>query len=474
MKIRIVCLPLGFALMSFQPLKKDITKASPNIVLMVADDHGTDALGCYGNPVIKTPHLDRLAAEGVRFTHAFCTTASCSPSRSAILSGRHNHANGMYGLEHQYHHFSSFDIKTLPVLLAENGYRTARIGKYHVAPEEVYHFQQVLSEGAANNPDALGRNAVAMAERSREFLSAESDKPFFLYFATDDPHRSNTVSPDGKPDFSASGPNVFGNRTEGYQGVSEVKYDPAQVLVPSFLPDTKASREELAQYYQSVSRLDQGVGRLIQILKETEKYENTIIVYISDNGVAFPGAKTTLYDPGIRLPCIVRDPSQTRKGIVSDAMISWVDIAPTMMELAGVPLGKDQFQGRSFRNVFSGNEAKGWDEMYASHSLHEITMYYPMRAIRSRKYKLIYNIAHELTFPMALDLVESSTWKSVAEAKAGVYGKRKITSFLHRPEFELYDLENDPNETQNLAEDPAHQAVFTALLTKLKHFQEET
>jgi N-sulfoglucosamine sulfohydrolase len=114
----------------------------PNIVLIVSDDHGTDALGCYGNPVIKTPALDALAKKGTRFTNAYCTAPGCSPSRSVILTGRHNHNNGMYGLEHSFHHFSSFDnVISLPVLLADNSYRTARVGKFHIAPEEVYKWE---------------------------------------------------------------------------------------------------------------------------------------------------------------------------------------------------------------------------------------------------------------------------------------------------------------------------------------------
>ncbi len=465
-----------FVSSGFIVYKKGKVKASPNIILIVADDHGTDALGSYGNTVIKTPNLDRLAAEGTRFTNAFCTAASCSPSRSVILSGVHNHTNGMYGLEHQVHHFSSFDnIKSLPVLLAENGYRTGRVGKFHIAPEGVYTFQRVLSAGTANDPASLGRNASEMAEISKGFITEKSDKPFFLYFATDDPHRSNAVLPDGKPDFSTnSGPNLFGNRQEGYKGVSAIKYSPDQVIVPSFLPDNRQCREELAQYYQSVSRLDQGIGKLMQILKEAGKYDNTVIVYISDNGIAFPGAKTTLYDPGMRLPCIVRDPAQSGKQIVNTAMISWVDITPTILDFAGIATAKGKFQGGSFKSILGENNANDRDEVYASHSLHEITMYYPMRVIRTRKYKLIYNIAYGLQFPMALDLQESYTWKSITQDKKSVSGKRKIKDFLHRPQFELYDLETDPDEITNLADHAAYKQVFNELLGKLKHFQERT
>lgn len=135
----------------------DAQSKRPNIILIVADDHGRGDLGCYGNPVVKTSNLDKLASEGVRFTNAFCTTASCSASRSVILSGLYNHFNGQYGHQHDYHHFSSFNtVRSLPVLLSHGGYRTIRIGKYHVAPEEVYQFDATLRGNE--------RNAVQMAD----------------------------------------------------------------------------------------------------------------------------------------------------------------------------------------------------------------------------------------------------------------------------------------------------------------------
>lgn len=450
--------------------------ARPNIVFIISDDHGTDALGCYGNPVIKTPALDALAADGTRFTHAFGTTASCSPSRSVILSGLHNHRNGMYGLEHQVHHFQSFsEVKSLPVLLEAAGYRTARIGKFHVAPESVYRFQTVLSGGAANDPASLGRSPVEMANRTQEFLSARDERPFFLFYATDDPHRANEVLPGGKPTFDTyPRPNRFGNRDAGYPGVTPVTYRPQDVIVPSFLPDTPECRAELAEYYQSVSRLDQGVGRLVQLLKETGKYEQTLIVYISDNGVAFPGAKTTVYDPGLRLPCIVKAPGRKQPGTLQPAMISWVDLTPTLLDFAGALPADAAFHGRSFRGGIDGGQLTGWDEVYASHTLHEVTMYYPMRSIRTRQHKLILNLASGLAYPFALDLKQSPTWIGVQKSGGGIYGKRPIAQFIHRPQFELYDLTADPDEVRNLADDPRHQALKQTLIARLRAFQERT
>ncbi len=434
----------------------------PNIVLIVGDDHGRGDLGCYGHPVLKTPHLDGLAAEGVRFTNAFCTTASCSASRSVILSGLYNHANGQYGLQHSYHHFASFDtVRGLPVLLSQAGYRTARVGKYHVAPEAAYRFDVQLPGNE--------RNGVAMADNCRSFLAAEDSRPFFLYFCTADPHRSG-----GKATELPYQPDRFGNRPQGYPGVEDVKYDPKDVVVPDFLPDIPECRAELAQYYQSVSRLDQGVGRLVEHLKKAGKYDNTIIVYISDNGIPFPGAKTTTYEPGINLPSIVRTPGQKNRGIRCDALVNWADLTPTILDFAGATPSGYAFHGRSFRSVLEREHVEDWDIVYASHTFHEVTMYYPMRVVRERRFKLIWNIAAGLEYPFASDLWASATWQATLRDKARLYGRRTVEAYLHRPRFELYDLEADPHEVRNLADDPQHQDKLAALKAKLKAFQQRT
>ncbi len=433
-----------------------------NVVLFVTDDHGQDA-GCYGNKVIKTPHLDALAADGTLFPHAFCTTASCSASRSVILSGLHNHANGHYGHEHAYHHFSSHKtVKSLPALLGQAGYRTARAGKFHVAPEEVYPFDRVLPGNA--------RSPVALADACKEFLAARDDRPFFLYFCTADPHRGGGPARDlpGQPDR-------FGNRPQGYPGVTTVKFDPKDVLVPPFLPDTPVCRQELAQYYQAVSRADQGLGRLIQHLKDSGKWDETLFVFLSDHGIAFPGAKTTVYEPGLRSPCVVRDPRQKGRGGRCGAMVSWVDLAPTVLDFAGALPKGQRFHGRSFLQVLGEKAPRGWDEVYASHTFHEVTMYYPMRAVRTRTHKLIWNLAAPLPFPFASDLWAAATWQDVhRRGPDALYGKRTVKAYLQRPKFELYDLESDPHEVRNLAEDRKHAGLLEELQQKLKTFQKET
>ena len=441
-----------------QAKKENIKETRPNIILMVSDDHGMDAIGAYGNPIIKTPNLDRLASEGVRFTNAFCTSASSAASRAAILTGMYSHAIGAYGHTHDYHHFSTFDkTPSLPVLLEEAGYYTGRVGKYHLAPESVYHFNQVYK--------ANERNTVEMAEVSKDIFNSE--QPFFLYFCTGDPHRSGGPIVDG--DWRT--PNAFGNRVTGYEGVKTVEYSPEDVIVPNFLPDNAETRAELAQYYQSISRIDQGVGKLLKYLKKSGKADNTLIIYIADNGMAFPGAKTTVYDAGIKLPCIIKDPRSSVKNIVNDAMISWVDLCPTILDYAGVKYDPTKFQGRSFNKIINNPESEGWDKIYASHTFHEITMYYPMRVVRDRKYKLIWNAAWRLEYPFASDLFISSTWQSIKRSKSEYYGPKLVQDFLFRKEFELFDIESDPNETTNLAYDPKYNEVFEQMLNELKAWQ---
>lgn len=467
--------------------------ADRNIVLFVTDDHSPDT-GAYGNPVIKTPHLDALAKDGTLFTHAFCTTASCSASRSVILTGLHNHANGHYGHQHDYHKFSSYsNIVSLPVYLQHAGYRTARCGKFHVAPESVYQFQKVIP-----GPE---RNPVQMANNCREWIASESEQPFFLYICTADPHRGG-----GMADEIATGPDRFGNPAPGksYPGINEVTFDPRHVIVPGFLPDTPSCRAELAQYYQSVSRVDQGIGRLLEILKETGKWDKTLFLFISDHGIAMPGAKTTLYDGGMRSPCLVRNPYNSKRGVNCSAMISWVDLVPTILDFAGAydsqtetvaarittqlpgiaanPEAQQtrvtkpgQLHGRSFLKLLDQEQPSGWDEVYASHTFHEIQMYYPMRVVRTRKYKLIWNIAYPLPFPFASDLWAASTWQAQFKlGKDAPYGVKTVGSYIQRPQFELYDLQADPHEGRNLADDPKYDSLRAELIAKLKAFEERT
>ena len=444
-------------------------EAPRNIVLIVVDDMGK-TIGAYGDKVAKTPRLDALAAQGIVFDRAFCTTASCSASRSVILTGLHNHANGQYGHEHSYHKFSTKpDVKSLPVLLKQGGYRTARVGKFHVGPEEVYAFDQAI-KGNSRNPVEMADNCVPFIKGKDGEAASE---PFFLYYCPSDPHRGG-----GFANELEHKPDLFGNKPAGkpeYPGITTVAFKDSEMVVPPFLPDTPQCRAELAQYYQAVNRVDQGVGRLIDHLKAANQYENTLIVFISDNGIAFPGSKTTLYEPGMCLPAIMRWPQQKARGVRSDAMICWADLVPTFLEFAKVDVKLPyKMHGRSFMSVVDEPAAKGWDEVFASHTFHEITMYYPMRVLREGRYKLIWNIAWKLDYPFASDLWESPTWQSVIKGQQSFYGKRTVDAYLNRAKFELYDLQSDPHEVVNLATEAEHKELLARMQARMKTLQKLT
>lgn len=471
--------------------------AERNIVFFITDDEGP-TLGCYGDATAVTPNIDTLARDGTRFNNAFATTASCSASRSVVLSGLHNHKNGQYGHTHNFHKFSSFHnvvSLALPRVLAGAGYRTAQIGKYHVSPEEVFRFETYLK--------ANGRNAVEMANHCEAFIANNGDsRPFFLYFATEDPHRSKGQDGTSKQRLK---PNLFGNlpNRQHYPGVKEVFFDPSKLPIPAFLPDTIETREELAQYYQSCARIDQGLGRLVEILKKAGVYEKTLIVFTSDHGMAFAGAKTTVYDPGLKVPFVVRNPYEATRGVVSDALISHIDITPTLLDFAdafdketngpknwvdpdqywndrGVAAEDNRegghefrsYHGQSWLDILGRSNAEHWDTIFASHTFHEIQMYYPMRVVRDRKYKLIWNIAHDLPYPFASDLWAASSWQTqFQKGQDTSYGRKTVAQYIHRPQFELYDIESDPHETENLASDPNFSEVLAKYQRKLKAFQ---
>ena len=471
--------------------------AERNVIFIITDDE-SPTLGCYGDPVAVTPAIDAVAADGLVFRNAFATTASCSASRSVVMSGLHNHRNGQFGHQHSYHKFASFHnvvSLSMPRVMARAGYRTGHIGKYHVAPETVYQYQTYLQGN--------GRNAVEMAENSRAFITDKSDdRPFFLYFATSDPHRGGGIDKNSKLEFK---PNLFGNKQNrgSFPGVDEVFYEPSKVPVPRFLPDTPETREELAQYYQSCSRVDRGVARLIQILKDADLYDKTMIVFTSDHGMAFAGGKTTVYEGGLRVPMVVRDPYQKKRGVQSNAMVSHIDITPTILDFAGgldhkrnAPkdiIDADKFwkergealkENRGGRKKFNRYHGKSWmhclanpdephhETIFASHTFHEIQMYYPMRVVRDSKYKLIWNIAHPLPYPFASDLWAASSWQ--AQWKKGMdapYGEMVVSRYVQRPKFELFDIENDPHESTNLAESDGHQDILENYKKKLKQMQ---
>jgi N-sulfoglucosamine sulfohydrolase len=307
-----------------------------------------------------------------------------------------------------------------------------------------------------------------MSEACRELVRGES--PFFLYWASMNPHRGG-----GQLTAHPCRPDRFGNPDNAFPGDQEQVFSDESVTVPPWLPDIPEARAELAQYAQSVARLDRGIGRLVEGLREEGKYESTVILYISDNGAAFPGGKTTLYEPGMNLPLIVRSPLHQAHGTTCDGLVTWADLTPTILELAGVERDPALMHGRSFAGVIDQVSPTDWrEEVYASHTFHEVTNYYPMRVVRTKRHKFIWNVAHPLTYSSASDLWEAATWQGALRRDVSAYGQRSIEAYLHRPRFELYDLQDDPGEVHNLATRPDQAPLVERFCRQLRAFQEQT
>ncbi len=426
------------------------TQQRRNILLLIADDLGLHT-GAYGDHAARTPNLDRLATEGVRFTNAFCTTASCSPCRSVILSGLHNHANGQYGLAHAAHNqgYREF-VRPLPQVLKDTGFRTGLIGKLHVNPASAFPWDY--------QPPVNTRNVLEMAGKARDFFRAAAGRPWYLHVGFGDPHRAQQG---------------FANRD--YPGVTRLRFEASKVPVPSFLPDKPETRAELAEYYESANRMDQGAGFILEALREAGQVENTLVLFVSDNGIAFPNAKTNVYDSGTHLPMIVRSPAQRTRGLVNHAMASFTDIFPTLVDWAGVRPPDYPLHGRSLLPVLEESDPSGWDRVYFSHTFHEITMLYPMRGVRTRRYKYIRNLFPELEYPHASDLWASATWQAVlrqgAEAKLG---QRPVSAYLRRPAEELYEFAVDPDEVRNLADRGEFRQALLSLRAEVQEWRTRT
>ena len=422
-----------------------------NVLLLISDDQGLD-LGCYG-VAVKTPRLDRLAKGGTLFRHGYAAVSSCSPSRAVINTGVYTHQNGMYGLQHDVHHQSLLPgIETLPAMLRRAGYATALVGKKHVGPDSAFPYEAELV------PERSGvRDVRELAVAATSFIRSTDDRPFFVTVAYSDPHRAAVD---------------YGN-DRAWPGVKPVTYDPRRVEIPDHLPDLPAVRQDLAEYYESLSRLDAGVGMNLDDLAGTGRADDTLVIFLSDNGRPFPGAKTNFYDPGIHLPLIVHAPGSPAS--VSDAMASWTDIAPTVLDWAGVaPPTAYKLSGTSLLPLLGKADDPARDAIFASHDFHEINQYYPMRCVRTRTHNYILNLAWQLPYPIAGDVAGSPSWKAIAADPSIRLGQRTQAAYLQRPAEELYDLTRDPQELVNVADDPVYAGVKAELAGRLRAMRAAT
>jgi len=412
----------------------------PNVILITADDLGWKDLGCYGNQEIRTPNLDRLAQEGVRFENAFVMSSSCSPSRASIMTGQYPHTHGVMGLAHRHPDMAlPTNAVTMASLLQEAGYHTALQGKWHVAPyspPDLYGYHDRLS---GILPDD---HRIRAAWKTREFIRENRDRPFFLEINYMNNHRDMEGNFKYHPDHPV---------------------DPDSIRVPEYwaLPDWPQIRKDVARYYSQTMKMDSMIGKVLAELDELGLAEKTIIIFVSDNGPPFPGNKMTSYDRGIGTPLLVRWPGRVQAGVSVDSMVTNMDILPTLLRILGLPVPQG-VQGRSFHAHLLEQQAPPiHDALFPEMTYH--VDYLPSRAVRTSEWKYIRNYSD---IAVGLDQNCHQNWAHRLCELPDQPWK------LPRVEEELYHLATDPNEQVNLAADPAYRPVLETLRERLdKHLE---
>ena len=427
-----------------------------NVLFITADDLGLQ-LSCYGETLIETPHIDRLAASGVRFEVAYVAQASCSPSRSAMFTGLHTHATGQYGLTNGgFSLHPALRERTIPNLLKSAGYRTGIIGKLHVAPEASFRFDYRNTNGSKT------RDVRWVAQRVNEFLDDDRDRPFFLMVNYSDPHAFR------RPD----------DRRKWYfppqiEGLPEKPLPPGEKTLFAFQQiDTPAQRVRTAGYYNAVQRLDDGIGMLSDVLAKRGHVDDTLLIFVGDHGPPFARGKTTVYESGIRVPFIVRWPGVSEP-MASRAMVSTIDILPTILDATGVS-APGPMHGTSLRPVLQDENAAWREYLVSEFHFHGGRPFFPRRAIRDQRYKLIHNLLAGKARPSTGIDGDPAYRLSQSDAYAGTPIGKAFAVFANPPEVELYDLESDPIEFENLAGEPAHRAVQQRLTEALLAYRKRT
>ena len=410
----------------------------PNIILFVSDDHGVEDSGAYGDEVVRTPNIDRLAREGMRLTGAFAGSPLCSPSRCVLETGLMPFRNG----GHKFGAPIRPDVRTMPMFFRELGYHTAHVGKFHHAPKQQFSYDTVIGNENAG---------------PRFLADYDGEKPLLLLVCSKFPH-----TPWAKNEA----------------------YDPAKVKLPPNFVDTPQTRLDRCRYYTEVYLMDRQLGAVLEAVKKRRWADDTLVMYTTDQGSNWPFAKWCLYDAGIRVPLIARWPGRIKPGSVTDAMVSLCDLMPTLLDAAGAqpPKGID---GRSFLGVLEGNRQTHRDAVFACHTGNDnggpgIANNCPMRAVRTATHKYIVNLHPERTFythivgckkGSAHHLAFWNTW--VQQAKTDSRAAEIVNRYLHRPAEELYDLRKDPYEQCNLAADAAQAAVLASLRERMAEWRRQ-
>ena len=386
----------------------------PNIIVFIADDVSWDDFGCYGNNDVITPNIDALAKNGLIFKNAYLTTSSCSPSRNSILTGRYPHNTGAAEL----HTEPPLNMISFPELLKNHDYFTLQAGKFHMGEYAKRGFDKVNDSKTLNGDggEKLWLECVKNRPKSQ---------PFFMWFAAYDAHR------------------VWGDNE--FSGT----HQPDQIEVPEYLIDGDLTRLDLAKYYDEITRFDFYIGEVIEELKLQGEYDNTLIIIMADNGRPFPHSKTRLNDQGVKTPFIVHYPKVLKENDVVNALVSSIDIAPTIMDLVGIEV-KENFQGKSFYKIFENPNQNFRNYVFAEHNWHDYESY--QRMVRNDNFLYIVNSRPQYPQEGPLDAINSPTYIDLKSAqKNNSITKIQSEIFINpRPKEELYDLKKDPFQFNNL------------------------
>ncbi len=414
----------------------------PHMVIFLADDLNQQDIGAYGNREVKTPYMDQLAKEGMRFTNAYAASSMCTPSRSAMFTGLYPFRNGA-----QMNHFTVHaGIKSLPHYLQQQGYRVVISGKIHMAPLGNFPFEHIGKEFGQYSPveNRLDRKKETVQAIEQHF-SQHPEQPLCLVVAPWVPHVP-----------------WFPNRD----------FNPSQLDLPDYLADTKETRQALAAYYQSIGEADKMLGEVMQALDRSGQTPNTMFMFLADQGAQFPGSKWTVYDQGIRVPLLVRWPGHAQRGTTSDALISLVDLTPTLIDIAG---GREikELDGRSFKKVLTGKTTKHNPYIFAETSMepHFWYNYTPARSVVTADgFHYIRNYHPGLRFITHIDQVERNefyfdSW--VEKAATDTKAKFLLDRYSYRPPEELFNLNNDRLSFRNLATHAAFDQKRRALSAML-------
>jgi len=404
--------------------------AKPNMVFIIADDCTFRDIGCYGGQA-KTPNIDRLAAQGMKFERCFQAAPMCSPTRHNIYTGLYPVKSGAWpNHTRAYPH-----VKSIVHHLRPQGYRVTQTGKTHINPRTVFPFENM---GGGKNPD--------MKYIDRLFAeTAKGGKPFCLFACSNEPH-----TPWNKGDASA--------------------YPPAKVKLPPYIVDTPRVREDFSNYLAEITYYDSQVGEILALLEKHKLADNTLVMVVSEQGNAFPFAKWTCYDHGLQSAMIVRWPGKVKAGSVTDAMVEYVDVTPTFIDAAG---GKPvaPVDGRSFLPVLLGKADRHKKQVFGimtTRGINNGTDAYAIRSVREERFKLILNLNHESKFINACTKMPLFQSMVAKVATGDATAKRLVNAYHHRPAVELYDLEKDPLEMNNLAGQAGTETHVKRLRSKLE------